>query len=540
MAKKRKKTKQRVRFGRMNWDAEFYANIQTGLGFIISEPAEVTVDGVRQKSMYGAQSPLYGTSYDDEQSYTERFRCACKTGGLKGAVLEGEICPICNQPVMSREVNLKKVGWITLANHKIIQPLYFNLLMGAIGKTVFTDIVWGKHKVTKNGKKLVANVEDYDIKPTSPFHGIGIPEFYNNYERIIKYFMGVKKNKVKTLKRLLKEKNRVFTSHIPISTTVLRLQSITDDSFYYNSADKIINTLVSLSENLKDCMDIEEEYLYARIQSKVNLLWDTYFTEVNGKEGLIRGEILGGSLNFTSRNVIVLDPTLRDSEVDVSYYALLVLLKYQIIYYLIKLYDINLSKAKDIWNNAIYYDEMVYDVMKHIITNDNIYLLINRNPTLNYYSMLRLKVRDIHHSKSDYSLAVPLGILDGLNADFDGDILNIIALEGDAIARIFEKFNPIKRMIISRDTGLLNDYFATKKSQLIDVEYFAVMGKMENDTPETFPVKDNETGKIIYVTKDMIKEYKSGELDYLDIYEEAVIGDYDDNRWDKVEERMAI
>ena len=154
--------------------------------------------------------------------------------------------------------------------------------------------------------------------------------------------------------------------------------------------------------------------------------------------------------------------------------------------------------------------------------------------------MLRLKVRDIHHSKSDYSLAVPLGILDGLNADFDGDILNIIALEGDAIARIFEKFNPIKRMIISRDTGLLNDYFATKKSQLIDVEYFSVMEKMENDAPETFPVRDNDTKEIIYVPREDIPKYKSGELDYLDIYDDAVIGEYDNTRWDKIQEKMAI
>ena len=88
-------------------------------------------------------------------------------------------------------------------------------------------------------------------------------------------------------------------------------------------------------------------------------------------------------------------------------------------------------------------------------------------------------------------------------------------------------------MIISRDTGLLNTYFATKKSQLIDVEYFAVMGKMENDVEETYPVRDDETGNIIYVPKDKISEYKSGELNYLDIYENAIIGEYDDNRWDK-------
>ena len=92
-------------------------------------------------------------------------------------------------------------------------------------------------------------------------------------------------------------------------------------------------------------------------------------------------------------------------------------------------------------------------------------------------------------------------------------------------------------MIISRDTGLLNDYFVTKKSQLIDVEYFSVMTKMDNDTPETFPVRDNDSKEIIYVPNEDIPKYKSGELDYLDIYENAVLGDYDNTRWDKIQKK---
>lgn len=71
--------------------------------------------------------------------------------------------------------------------------------------------------------------------------------------------------------------------------------------------------------------------------------------------------------------------------------------------------------------------------------------------------------------------------------DFDGDILNMIAIVDPAIKYMFRKFNPITRMIIARDTGLLNSYFSVTKSQKIDLYYFATCGTLENDTPETFP-----------------------------------------------------
>ena len=58
---------------------------------------------------------------------------------------------------------------------------------------------------------------------------------------------------------------------------------------------------------------------------------------------------------------------------------------------------------------------------------------------------------------------------------FDGDILNMIALINKEFARMFRKFDPVKRMIISRDSGLLNSYFAITKGQLIDLYHYATL-----------------------------------------------------------------
>ena len=96
-----------------------------------------------------------------------------------------------------------------------------------------------------------------------------------------------------------------------------------------------------------------------------------------------------------------------------------------------------------------------------------------------------MKIRKIKHDANDYCLSVPLSILPGLNADFDGDILNIIGLMDRSLVYMFRKFEPITRMIINRDSGLLNNYFTITKGQLIDLYYFCTIGATENDQPES-------------------------------------------------------
>lgn len=61
------------------------------------------------------------------------------------------------------------------------------------------------------------------------------------------------------------------------------------------------------------------------------------------------------------------------------------------------------------------------------------------------------------------------------NKRFDGDILNIIALMMKELEYAFRKFDPVTRMIISRDTGMLNEYFTINKDQMIDLHYFCNM-----------------------------------------------------------------
>lgn len=182
-------------------------------------------------------------------------------------------------------------------------------------------------------------------------------------------------------------------------------------------------------------------------------------------------------------SVIIPDATLEANEVDLSYQGFRILFKYRIIYYIMKIDDIPLAKAYYRWKKAYKYDEHVHKIMMLIIKREKVRIVLNRNPTINLYSLLELKIRKVKKDWKRTTLSVPLYILAGLNADFDGDILNMIALFQDEFIRIFRKFDPLERYIMSRDDGRLNKLYAISKGQLIDLYHYATFKDEEGLDP---------------------------------------------------------
>ena len=416
MSKQRIKAKQHAKIRRMNWDVQACIDLQCGDGFLVTDPAEFVMDDTKQKSMNGPQSPRFGTSYEDEHGFMERYRCNC--GEFKGLYFRGETCPYCGSKVEAKGIDFNQTGWIPLRGYKIINPAYYRILASVIGSQAFTDMIISKQKVDRDGNRSLLTDEDADIiKPTSNYMGIGLIEFYRQYDTILEEYRDKKKNKSDVIDMLLEEKGAVFTSYIPIYTTMLRPQSITSESFYHTGIDKQINPIISLANNLEDCEPIDLDIILNHIQKRVNTMWEFNFELLNDKDGIIRDQLLGGSINYSSRNVIVPDPTLRTDQIDLSYAAAYKLFKLQIIYYLKKLNHISLAEANEIWESAYTFNEQVYQIMNFIVEKKKPMILINRNPTINYYSLVLMRIRKVKRDPNDYTLSIPLGVLAGLNAD---------------------------------------------------------------------------------------------------------------------------
>lgn len=463
--------KRRVEMNFLNWDAECYHDLATGNGFLITDPPTLEFEGGKTRAMFGPQSPIYGTSISDDQELSTRYRCKC--GEFTGKVFRGHKCPKCNTVVEFKDVKPEVTGWIPLGPNKIINPLFYRMLGSAVGEEDFKDIVVCQQTVNRDGVRSPLTDEDREYLNTSnPFYGIGLEEFRIRYYDVLDWVEKKKPAKKEMVNLLRNNSVKVFTSYVPVYTPLLRQASVSGDSYYYTGIDRHINPLINLSRELDSCTDIDLAMILNRIQSRTNAMWEINFSELDKKDGFIRDQISGGSINYSSRDVIIPDPTLRDNEVDLSYAAAHMLFRFPIIHNLMVTNGITLAEANAIWEKGFIYDERIFKVILYILEREKPMLIVNRNPTLNFYSILLMKIRNIISDKKSYVMSVPLSILPGLNADFDGDILNIIGLMDPAVKKMFRKFDPIHSMITNRDDGFLNDYFGVTKGQKIDLYNF--------------------------------------------------------------------
>lgn len=112
-----------------------------------------------------------------------------------------------------------------------------------------------------------------------------------------------------------------------------------------------------------------------------------------------------------------------------------------------------ITKATNYLASKFTYDEYIYSIMCDIV-NDGVMIILNRNPTITYGSILMMKVRKVKQDPNDLSLSIPSAILPGLNADFDGDVLNDLALTMEEFWEMFDQFSPTN-MLIDRTSSTI-------------------------------------------------------------------------------------
>lgn len=458
-----------VKLVKLNWDEECHKDFVIGKGFRITEP------GLKKKKKQpnGIYSHRFATDWDDNFSFEERYSCECKE--LRGKVFEGEVCPLCQTQVKFIDVDMDIYGWIILDKGFFIQPTMYKKLESLIGEKVLLEIL--------NEKKDITILSTNDGE--SPFARIGMFEFQRRYDEIIEYFYKKKKKEKKDIYKELKaDKDLVFAHCIPVFSTVMRPLKIKNDEMKWSSFNKIYSLIFSLVKKINSLVmikrgdekvNIEITIALAKLQARINSLWDEIFSYINSKEGHIKGKMLGGRINFTARNVIIPDPTLKADEVILCYHSMMELFKFEIIAHLVKIYDISESEAHAQWQwSIINFNNRIYELIQFIIKKHKPRIIINRPPTINFGSILCMRIKDVKPGvPGDYTMSLPLRILPVLNGDFDGDNLTIVSLKTKELVKEYEAvFNPRKSMYISRNDGLFNADFNLFKDQIIGLYEF--------------------------------------------------------------------
>ena len=100
-------------------------------------------------------------------------------------------------------------------------------------------------------------------------------------------------------------------------------------------------------------------------------------------------------------------------EVDISYKAFVVQYKGDIIREIINDKGWTITKATNFLASKFMYDDYVYKIMCKIVKQGK-RIIINRNPTINFGSILEMKIRKVKKDADDVTLAIPSAILPGL------------------------------------------------------------------------------------------------------------------------------
>jgi hypothetical protein len=304
----------------------------------------------------------------------------------------------------------------------------------------------------------------------------------------------------------MSHKKDVFTQSIPVITTLLRPYDMDKYTYTYETTNQLyimINKYVSTlnkesglsskfgdknSNRLKNSKSDSEKKTIQDMLFKLQIKCDSLYNEViniiRGKKGNIR-TLFGGRCNFTTRNVIIADPTLRIDEIRLPYSSLHELLQHSICNILTKTYNLSYDAAYKRWYYAgLHKDPVIVSIIESIIHNSlpnhrGLPVLINRNPTINYGSIFAMHCVGISDpgEKFEYVMQVPLQILVPLQADFDGDVLNAMYVINRAFWELADNiFNPKNAFYLSRNDGLFNNAVNFQKDTLINANSLSMLG----------------------------------------------------------------
>lgn len=467
---------------RINLDEEMVKDMESGKGFFIKEPPPINKALARTDSIY---SEKFGKTLQDPDSFADRYSCIC--GETQGRDYKNTICPNCHTVVRFVGDDLSIFGYINIKEpYAIIHPNLFHSLASFIGKSAFESIIEPVADLDENGnlinKHSIAAKQYkkryYAKKSTrvdDTYAGIGIIGLQEKFDEIMEYFKNKNKRNAKKMEYytdIMKNREKIFIHNIPVYSTCLRPFKVEGERFTFEGTNPLFNILAKLASSVnKDNLEVYKTLMYRntllyQMQTKYNELYDEIKDICASKKGTIRS-LIGGRCGFTSRAIIVPNPNLRIDEVTVPYYTLVELMQQTIINILVKVYDMGYADAyMKFYKAQLNPDQRIRDIIENIIKTTGVNVLINRNPTISYGSIMAMRVVGISEG---YVMGMPLQILSTMAADFDGDCLNIVYIPNKEFwETAMESFNPRNAMMISHNDGKFNNMVNVFKDILIN------------------------------------------------------------------------
>ena len=368
-----------VRLEMVSHDEMFEKLVEEGKEIIIDNPEYMIGN---RKTLGGIYSPLFGA---DVGSDTPIYSCECHK--TTGASKSGQICPYCHTEVRSIEADLRLVGHIDIAPYHILTFHGYNA-MSAIIKNL-PDLLHTTKKIDLRGKMCP------DDKYT-------IMDLYDRYDEDFY-----------PLTHLEKKYEYAWTSKIPVYSSRLRPLIKRNVSVTVLEVNKWYQSIVKLSQDLAIAdrlhAKIQIQRALNQIQSEFQNVIKHVQDQLGGKSGVVRRLGASGRFDYSSRMVISLGQTLKPYEIDVPYQTMLILFEEELTNRLSRLDGISKADALRKIKEAQYFQDpkMCLIIKEFLAEGDGVWVLINRNPTINESGIMFMKIRKIHDDFKDFTMSLP-------------------------------------------------------------------------------------------------------------------------------------
>jgi DNA-directed RNA polymerase beta' subunit len=244
----------------------------------------------------------------------------------------------------------------------------------------------------------------------------------------------------------------------------------------------------------------KDQLLY-ELQDKYQELYGKLLAALSKKKGSVR-MTFGGRWNFTARSVIVPGPHLGVDEITLSYQCLATLYQQTIINILHKSYNMSYDNAyKFLMNNMYEAEPTIVQIINGLIRDVGLAVLINRNPTISFGGILCMHVVGIAEG---FTMAIPLQIIKGLAADFDGDTLNIMAIINDEFREAAELvFNPRNSMYVSMNDGMFNSDMNHQRDTIVNANAITQITRCKYTPAMLKKIQDAKAQKFRFLSSHM-------------------------------------
>lgn len=387
----------------------------------------------------------------------------------------------------SDDTPIDTIGWITFDKFKIISPLFFERLKKVLKNKILNKIISYEMKTDEHGQ--LVPVDSNPIK----FQNLGIPGFIEHFEEIIEEY-GNKEVPEYSVVMNAYDNGTLFIDKFPVISSKLRPgmvikgsknknknRKMTKTAVKYDDINGVYNFVINYSNKIKENIDNIDDIdiklttlpMMYNLQDYCNqvilYLINNFLKE---KKGILRKLIASTRVNYSARNVLT--PRLQGNinDVELPYLTFLELYRFLLINMIVKTEGITFNEAEEYFQNCKRkFDKKIYNYMNELIKNSEggICILLNRNPSIAIGSILMLNVAAVKSDFSDLTISVSNNILTNLNADYDGDVLNIFALLTQDQKEYFKTLKP-SNLIIDKNNGKFDRGFSLSKDSRYGLE----------------------------------------------------------------------